>query len=115
LQYNNIMQMYPKKSSKIFTQEALFSKKACWWFNQPKHVACFVSSCMLCMNDFEKIYLQLITQRGHIWRSYDLHNKAQTDMPLFLTGYTDDGGPWFPKVMPTALPYQSPSIIMNHP
>jgi hypothetical protein len=29
LQYNNIMQMYPKKSSKIFTQEALFSKKAC--------------------------------------------------------------------------------------
>jgi len=103
LQYNNMRQMYPKKSSsKMFTQEALFSKNACWWLNQPKQVACFVSSCMLCTNDFEKIYLQLKTQRGCViskWCSYDLHNKAQTDMPLFLTGYTDHGGPWFPKVM----------------
>jgi len=34
-------------SQKRFTQEALFSEKACWWLNQPQHVACFVSSCTL--------------------------------------------------------------------
>jgi len=75
--------MYSKKSSqKSFTQEALLSKKACWWLNQPKYAACFVSSCTLCVIDFEKIYLQLKTQRGCViskWFSYDLHNIAQTD------------------------------------